>query len=63
MDMAEFKTKKRELIIKWQEKLVAPTPEELKQQVEDVKPLCKFAKMRPEKMLSGMANAWLRQEW
>lgn len=62
MDMQEFKLRKAQLIQKWGEKLLTPTPEELRQQHEDVKPLCKFARMRPEKMLTGMAQAWLRGE-
>jgi hypothetical protein len=63
MDMREFKAKKAELILKWGDKLLTPTSEELKQQTEDVKALCKFAKVRPEKMLNGMAQAWMRKEW
>jgi hypothetical protein len=63
MDMQEFKAKKRELIVKWGDKLLTPTAAELAQQLEEVKPLCKFARVRAEKMLSGMANAWLRKEY
>lgn len=62
MDMQEFKRRKAELIDKWAEALVTPTAEELRKQLEDVAPLCKFAKMRPEKMLSGMAQSYLRGE-
>jgi hypothetical protein len=60
MDMQEFKLRRNSLISKWGEKLVTPTPEELAQQMKDVEPLCKFAKVRPEKILNAMAQTWLR---
>jgi hypothetical protein len=62
MDMAEFKRRKAELIAKWGEKLLTPTEAELRQQEEDVADLCRFAKVRPAKLLNGMAQAYLRGE-
>lgn len=62
MDMQEFKRRKAELLDKWGDKLLGCTVAEYVELHKDVEPLCKFAKMRPEKMINGMAQAYLRGE-
>lgn len=61
-DMAEFKKLKAEIVRKYGETLIAPSAEELKEIHAAIEPLCRFAKMRPEKMLVGIAQAYLRGE-
>lgn len=62
MDMEKFKDEKRRIMLKWGDRLVDGSPKEMEAIHEEIAPLCKFAKMRAEKMLNGMAQAWLRGE-
>lgn len=56
----QFATELTAFAVKWGEKILSGTAEEYQQALKEAKPLAKYGKITPERIVQGAAAKWQR---